>query len=167
MEEILNTNSAFRDLIKTHTNLSQIWGFRYNYEFLSHMYPVEVTAYGVVYPSVENAYQAIMTLDMKWREKIRRATPQEAKRLSRQMPVKEDKDRVKIPVMKVLDTRKFRNHPKLLQRLLDTGDGVLIEGNLWHDNFWGDCGCSKCKNIRGLNMAGKILMEIRDGLMVK
>ena len=25
------------------------------------------------------------------------------------------------------------------QQLIDTGDAMLIEGNWWHDNYWGNC----------------------------
>jgi predicted NAD-dependent protein-ADP-ribosyltransferase YbiA (DUF1768 family) len=46
--------------------------------------------------------------------------------------------------------------------LLNTGDEELIEGNYWHDNYWGNCTCSKCKDIEGQNKLGKILMKVRD-----
>lgn len=37
----------------------------------------------------------------------------------------------------------------------------IVEGNYWHDNYWGNCTCDKCKNIEGQNKLGKILMKIR------
>ena len=40
----------------------------------------------------------------------------------------------------------------LKARLLLTGDKKLIEGNKWHDNFWGNCTCKKCENVEGKNM---------------
>jgi len=123
-----------------------------------------VEAYGVIYKSVENAYQASMTMDIGWLERIRIATPHEAKKLNRQMPVRPDKDAVKLATMKILDARKFENHPELLKRLQGTGNKYLVEGNVWHDNFWGDCGCKKCKNISGLNHAGIVLMKVRNTL---
>jgi len=48
--------------------------------------------------------------------------------------------------------------------LLATLDAELIEGNAWHDNFWGDCFCEKCRDIEGLNVLGNILMRIREEL---
>lgn len=59
---------------------------------------------------------------------------------------------------------KFRQHPKLKKKLLGTGDAVLIEGNTWHDNIWGDCSCPKCWNIEGKNLLGRILMQVREEL---
>ena len=48
------------------------------------------------------------------------------------------------------------------EKLLSTKDRELIEGNFWHDNFWGDCSCKKCQDIEGGNRLGKLLMEIRE-----
>ena len=41
---------------------------------------------------------------------------------------------------------------------------LLIEGNTWHDNYWGDCSCNRCKSKSGENMLGILLMELRDKL---
>ena len=43
-------------------------------------------------------------------------------------------------------------------------DIMLIEGNYWHDNYWGNCLCPKCKEIEGQNQLGKILMKVRSTL---
>ena len=56
--------------------------------------------------------------------------------------------------------QKYAKDP-LRQMLLDTGDAILIEGNFWHDNFFGSCTCPKCGN-KGQNNLGKLLMQIRD-----
>jgi predicted NAD-dependent protein-ADP-ribosyltransferase YbiA (DUF1768 family) len=39
----------------------------------------------------------------------------------------------------------------------------LVEGNTWHDPFWGDCHCGRCP-ADGENMLGGVLMELRDTL---
>ena len=49
-------------------------------------------------------------------------------------------------------------------RLLSTSNATLVEGNWWHDNFWGDCYCPKCKGIPGANTLGRLLMELRSKL---
>ena len=54
--------------------------------------------------------------------------------------------------------------PILGQKLLDTGDEELIEGNHWCDNVWGNCYCEKCANITGQNRLGQMLMRVRDEL---
>ena len=48
--------------------------------------------------------------------------------------------------------------PEYRQRLLDTGDRELIEGNTWGDRFWGVC------RGEGENKLGRILMRVRDEL---
>lgn len=56
---------------------------------------------------------------------------------------------------------KFTQNTKLRKRLLATRNERLVEGNTWHDNFWGECYCPHCENKVGLNHLGKLLMEIR------
>ena len=56
---------------------------------------------------------------------------------------------------------KFTQNQEIKEKLLATGNSILIEGNYWHDNFWGNCLCSKCKYIKGRNNLGKILMKRR------
>jgi len=51
---------------------------------------------------------------------------------------------------------KFTQHSDLKERLLDTHNLELIEGNNWDDTYWGIC------NGRGRNMLGMLLMEVRD-----
>jgi len=164
MRVVLGDNELFRQLRRNNSNLMTIWGFRDEYDFLSHMYPATVMVSNVEFPSVENAFHASLTNDPKWFERIRLATPQESKGLSKLMPYRPEKLTIQIPIMVGLDTQKFKNHPELLEKLKSTSNKILIEGNLWHDNFWGDCQCKKCKNIRPLNWAGKILMEVRETL---
>ena len=59
-------------------------------------------------------------------------------------------------------------HPKEIlnfkNRLLATGDELLVEGNYWHDNYFGFCYCEKCSQLPKHNQLGKILMRIREEL---
>jgi len=59
---------------------------------------------------------------------------------------------------------KFSQNEDLKEKLLNTGEIYLEEGNWWHDNYWGQCNCYRCRNIHGLNKLGKILMQVRDEL---
>ena len=47
-------------------------------------------------------------------------------------------------------------------KLLESSNYYLIEGNNWHDNYWGKCYCAKCTKIDGQNKLGAILMKLRD-----
>ena len=44
--------------------------------------------------------------------------------------------------------------PTMRQSLVDTGDIIIIEGNIWHDNFWGNCICDRYQMIDGKKYAG-------------
>ncbi|NWN81082.1 NADAR family protein, partial [Bacillus sp. (in: firmicutes)] len=46
----------------------------------------------------------------------------------------------------------------LKNKLLQTGESILIEGNTWGDKIWGVC------NGVGENKLGKILMKVRNEL---
>lgn len=50
--------------------------------------------------------------------------------------------------------KKVNNHPVVAEKLIATYPQNLIEGNKWHDNYWGNCTCPRCKNIPGLNRLG-------------
>lgn len=145
--------------------MNKILGFQGEYRFLSnfaecpgfHVYLDEVS-----YPSVEYAYQAAKTLDLAEKESIRKAlTPVCAKRLGRKVTIRPDWDLVKLKIMEDLLRQKF-SHYVFKHLLKQTKYLELVETNLWHDNFYGDCVCSKCKNILGENNLGKLLMKIRD-----
>lgn len=126
--------------------------------FLSnfHLSPVEFE--GVVYPSVEHAFQAAKTVDPEERERVRTAkTPAEAKRRGRRVTLREGWDMLRIDVMYDLLKIKFSDRG-LAGMLLETGDDELVEGNWWNDRFWGVC------KGHGQNNLGKLLMKVRDEL---
>ena len=55
---------------------------------------------------------------------------------------------------------KFFRHKDLAEKLLETGDAELVEGNTWKDIYWG----VDLKSNYGQNKLGKILMKIRSEL---
>ena len=116
----------------------------------------------MVFPTVEHAYQAAKTLDMKQRKEIALIpTPAKAKRAGRKVDLRPDWDTVKIDIMRDLVWQKFRFHPDLQDALLDTGNLVLEDGNHWNDGFWGIC---PPNSGNGENHLGQILMEVRSNL---
>jgi ribA/ribD-fused uncharacterized protein len=114
--------------------------------------------------TVEHYYQAMKTKDTTLQEVIRNViTPGKAKRLGRDVKIRDDWEAIKTIIMYETLKHKFsRNHLKTL--LINTGDTLLIEGNYWHDNEWGNCTCEKCKHITGNNKLGKLLMFLRENL---
>lgn len=132
------------------------------YFFLSNFSKSRLVYDGISYPTVEHAFQAAKTLDIAERKRIAMLpTPGEAKRAGRRVFLRSDWEDVKDGIMYEILKEKFKD-PVLKQKLIDTGNEYLEEGTTWHDNYWGNCYCTKCKNIEGKNVLGKTLMKIRD-----
>jgi ribA/ribD-fused uncharacterized protein len=71
-------------------------------------------------------------------------------------------DSIKVDVMRRLIEQKAADHEEFRVWLLSTGDTKLVEGNWWHDQFWGSCQCRQHFYRAGENWLGVILMQIRD-----
>lgn len=138
--------------------------FRGDFNFLSNFFTDApfVDEIGIYYPTSEHYYQAMKTMNMNHRNKIINAyTPREAKRFGNYADLRPDWNNVKVDVMKNAVRFKFDQWDKYRVLLIQTEDYELVEGNWWHDNYWGNCFCDKCENIEGKNMLGKILMNLR------
>ena len=119
---------------------------------------------GDFYPTMEHYFQAQKATDLYDFELVRNAkTPRQAKVYGRQIKLAPDWENVKVDVMRKGLHFKFAI-PELRYKLLATGDQYLEEGNFHHDNYWGDCYCSRCKDILGRNKLGELLMELRTEL---
>lgn len=133
--------------------------FKGEFWWLSNFSPSKVILDGYEYPSVEHAYQAAKTVDPNERKQVRDAPgPGQAKKLGRKVAMREDWEQAKIGVMESMLRQKFDPESELAKKLLETGDGQLVEGNFWGDTFWG-----VCKGV-GKNNLGKLLMKIRGDL---
>lgn len=138
--------------------MAVIFDFSYEWGFLSNFHSSNVTLDGVVYPSVEHAYQASKTFDIDKRRAVQAAhSAGNAKRLGQALDLRYDWEDVKFQVMLDLVRQKFSVEP-LRTSLLNTGDTILIEGNAWGDRYWGVSGG------QGLNKLGLILMAVRQEL---
>lgn len=138
--------------------MKKIDSFTGEYDFLSNFYECNIHYDGLTYSSTEAAYQAAKCQDPQMRNVFTRLEPDAAKKLGRSIEVRQDWEDVKLPIMRDLLYTKFLLNPKLLQKLLDTGDAELVEGNTWNDTFWGVCGGV------GDNNLGRLLMEVRQDL---
>lgn len=134
------------------------------FAFLSNFYPSAISDGYTTFPTVEHYFQACKCEYMDDYDAIAAApTPGQAKRLGRQAVLRDDWEQNKLNVMETALRKKFAI-PELREKLLATGDAYLVEGNFWHDNTWGDCGCEKCKHTHGQNNLGKLLMKIRTDI---
>ena len=137
-----------------------IGSFSGQYRFLSNFWPCSIKWEGSEWKSSEHIYQAMKTLDQSQRTYIRNlGTPGEAKRVGAEIILRPDWNKVKFATMSNIVTVKFCQNPELMEKLKETGDAELVEGNTWGDTYWGQCPIGN-----GKNQLGKILMEIRDGV---
>jgi ribA/ribD-fused uncharacterized protein len=149
------------------TTTTTIDAFRGRWAFLSNFHPAQLTWDGLLYPTSEHAFNAGKTLDPVLRRDIAKApTPREAKRRGRSVPLRPGwDDTVRFEVMAAVLRAKFCCHPGRVDALLATGEALLVEGNTWHDQTWGDCRCGRTACAEpGANHLGRLLMELRDEL---
>lgn len=142
-------------------------GFYKEYRWLSNFWKAPVMYDGLLYTNNEAAFQSAKCLNKADRYKFQNLEPNEAKKLGLTVELRPHWDEVKFEIMTKIVLDKFMRNPELKQKLIETGNEYLIEGNTWHDNIWGDCSCPKCKNKVKHNNLGKILMEVRKLVMKK
>lgn len=143
--------------------MREITSFSGEYSFLSNFYPCRIEYDGIIYPSSEHAFQAAKTLSRGERRDIAAlSTPGKAKRAGRHVTLRPNWDDIRVSVMEDILRIKFHD-PVLRQKLLDTKNAILIEGNNWNDKFWGMV-YYRPGNWHGENNLGRLLMKIRRGL---
>ena len=117
--------------------------------------------------STEHLYQAAKADDQYNAWAILKAeAPDSAKRMGALVKKRDDWDKVKVPIMLELQTYKFFRNPSLRERLLETGDALIVETNNWCDTFWGRCVC-EIHNNEGQNCLGQIIMLVRSILQAE
>ena len=142
--------------------MNKIDSFRGEYTFLSNFYPCQsqILYEGEWYRSVEHAFQAAKSIDPQERRNLRQfcRTAAEAKKFGRTVTLRKDWNNIRLDVMYQIVRDKFTRNSDLQEKLLATSNSHLVEGNWWHDTFWGVC------DGKGENHLGKILMRVRKEL---
>lgn len=133
-----------------------IESFSGEYSFLSNFHYLEKPL--LIYPTVEHFYVAMKTTDRAKRSEIAKHPAKGLKAFGRSFELRADWEDIKLEVMEYGLRYKFSDHnPNLRQKLIDTGNLHIQEGNWWNDKFWGVC----LKTNIGENNLGKLLMKIR------
>lgn len=135
------------------------------FRFLSNFWPCIINYAGLTFQSVEAAFQAAKSTSPLIRAEFVLLSASEAKAKGRLIQLREDWEEVKDEIMLNLLKQKFQSDV-LWQKLQSTIPRPLIEGNWWHDTYWGFC-TGKCRQGPhapfGKNRLGETLMFIRDG----
>jgi len=132
------------------------------HEFLSNFAIVDVEYKGIVYPSVEHAFQSAKCNGKDWKIKCqdRGIKPGKIKSLAKHVKVVENWGNLRLEVMRDCVKAKFQQEP-FKQKLIDTGHEHIQEGNHWYDSFWG----VRTDTNKGQNHLGRIIMDVRDELL--
>jgi ribA/ribD-fused uncharacterized protein len=120
-------------------------------------HPAIIEFEGKQYPTVEHAYQAAKTENLRAREQFQitgSLTAGQAKRMGALLDLRPGWNAMKVGIMYQLLLEKF-TYVDLRLKIISTTDAELIEGNDWGDTFWGVC------NGEGENLLGKCLMMVR------
>lgn len=151
--------------MQTATEVDAVISFTGENHFLSNFYPHPMEWRGTTARAAEYHYNAAKTLVLSEREKVYAApTPGKAKQIGQRVTLRPNwDDRVRFDQMYSILRAKFAD-PRLQALLLSTGDALLVEGNNWHDQLWGDCNCPRHAKWPGKNMLGVMLMHIRSEL---
>lgn len=136
--------------------------------FLSNFHPWPVGLGSITYPTAEHAFQACKTLDPAEKRQIAQcSTPGKAKRRGQFINLRPGwNEYVRFAAMLRVLRAKFAL-PSRAQQLVDTRAALLVEGNIWHDQEWGDCACGRrdCREA-GQNHLGRLLMIVRSELVI-
>ena len=148
----------------TTADLRVITEFKGSYAYLSNFWREGVRYRGAEFASAEHAFQASKCQDESERREVASAvTPAEARRRGRTAVLRPDWERTKKRVMLEIVLAKFTGDEHLRSALCNgTGRARLVEGNRWHDNYWGNCWCgAPACAAPGLNYLGLFLMWAR------
>lgn len=133
------------------------------YGFLSNLYPCKLYVDGILFKSSEHAYQYAKAKGLIVKEYIRAApTPTLACILGHGLfrwMVVPGWNNMKVDRMKEVLLQKFCQNKGMAEKLMATGDAILIETSK-SDGFWGTGSRGK-----GKNMLGRLLMELRHSII--
>ncbi len=142
---------------------NEITSFKNEYNWLSNFHTSPFTFQNISYPSNEHFFQAWKGTPAERVHIANLPTAGKAKQAGRKVRLQPNWDNIKEEIMLIGLNLKFSN-PELKTKLIATGTKMLIEGNTWHDNYWGNCTCNKCLKTPGQNKLGKMLMSLRTQL---
>lgn len=135
--------------------------FKDDYRWLSnfHSFDKPMTYDGMTFTTNEHFYVAMKTTVYSERLEVTNHPLKGLKAYGRTLTLRPDWDCIKDKVMLYGLQYKFSKvNSTLLEKLIQTADQEVQEGNWWNDKYWGVC----LKTGEGENRLGKLIMQIRE-----
>lgn len=132
--------------------------FKDEYGFLSNRFAYPFVWEGLRYANAEAAFQSSKCTDITERKVFCNCSADNAVLKGRDIVPYSGWERERLEIMTSILTAKFEQNQNLMEKLIETGDTLLINGNSKHDMFWG----VDLYGWQGENNLGKILMTIRN-----
>ncbi len=147
----------FREL-KPEDYPPEIERFQKEYEFLSNSFAATVEMDGLFYRNAEAAFQAARCADEKDRKRFLTCDGGGAKSIAAKVRPRADWEQVQLEMMARVLRLKFTQYPSLGEKLKETGNAVLVNGNNGKDLYWG----MDLYTCQGENHLGRLLMQLRE-----
>lgn len=142
----------------------EIERFQGEYEFLSNSFPSPILYDGLSFSCAEAAFQATRCQLIGDKKRIAQGNGIRAKAIAARIQPRPNWDEEKLNIMEEVLRAKFAQNPELAQKLVDTGESVLIHcSNNAKDRYWGK---DRYTNL-GDNHLGQLLMKLRTELQVE
>jgi ribA/ribD-fused uncharacterized protein len=136
----------------------KILRFDGDHRYLSNFFDAPFVWKGKQWKTTEHAYQAMKATEEWQREYIRNlSSARDAKKEGKKVKIRSDWSAVKDFVMQEIVFEKFLQNKHLAKLLLETGDAIIEEGDI----YWGIC---PPDSGIGENKLGIILMYVREKL---
>ena len=148
-------------------NENEITIFKNEYSFLNNFYQRKIYYKGILFPTIEHAFQASKYENIDEMKKISIIqNALDAKKEGLLITPTDYWIKNKNNIMFDLLNVKFNLYNRdLREKLIQTSGKNIINGNFYHDNYWGNCYCNKCSQINKLNIIGKMLTLIRENII--
>ena len=135
-----------------------VHSFKGDYAFLANRFPCQFTWQGLSYKSVEAAFQASKCTDNADRKYYASCSADRAALKGREQTPYDGWEERQLDIMASIQEAKFVQNATLMERLLATGNTVLLNGNNRRETFWG----MDLNSWTGENHLGRIIMNVRQ-----
>ena len=132
--------------------------FKGKYDFLNNRFGCLFVWQGLQYGNVEAAFQASKCTEESERKVFAGCSADKAALKGKELVPFSGWEKARLNIMESILQAKFEQNPALMEKLIETGDCLLINGNNKQETFWG----VELYSWQGENHLGKIIMKIRE-----